>query len=396
MSEVSKSSVVRVPKYSRQKEKSRPDRACVWVNGKKILLGTYGSPESRARYAELIGNPLPEKPEAAGTITVAVLMAKYLEFAQEYYPPTKMRKTSEFDAVRCALRHVRKVAGPLPATEFGPKKLKAVRQSFIEAGQCRGTINQNVGRIVRMFRWAASEEFIPGSVWQNLAAVSGLRRGKTKAPDKPAVLPVDDATIATTLERVPDVIGDMVRLQRTTGMRPAELCMLRPCDVERTGSVWLYRPESHKTQHHGKDRVVLIGPKGQGILLKYLARAADDYCFRPCDSEAKRRAAQHDARQTPMNQGNRPGTNQVSSPQRPPGEKYTTNSYRRAIHRGCDKAGIPRWSPNRLRHSAATEIRRDFGLEAAQIVLGHSSADVTQVYAERDLQLGLRIAEKIG
>ena len=55
-----------------------------------------------------------------------------------------------------------------------------------------------------------------------------------------------------------------------------------------------------------------------------------------------------------------------------------------------------RWSPNQLRHTAATEIRRDFGLEAAQIILGHSAADVTQVYAERDLAKGIEVAKRIG
>ncbi len=42
------------------------------------------------------------------------------------------------------------------------------------------------------------------------------------------------------------------------------------------------------------------------------------------------------------------------------------------------------WAPNRLRHARATEIRRTYGLEAAQVILGHAKADVTQVYAERD------------
>jgi site-specific recombinase XerC len=55
-----------------------------------------------------------------------------------------------------------------------------------------------------------------------------------------------------------------------------------------------------------------------------------------------------------------------------------------------------RWTPNQLRHSAATEIRRRFGLEAAQTVLGHSKADVTQVYAERDYALAANVARQIG
>ena len=57
---------------------------------------------------------------------------------------------------------------------------------------------------------------------------------------------------------------------------------------------------------------------------------------------------------------------------------------------------IELWSPNRLRHSAATEIRSEFGIEGAQVILGHSSADVTQVYAERDRRLAADIARKLG
>ena len=46
---------------------------------------------------------------------------------------------------------------------------------------------------------------------------------------------------------------------------------------------------------------------------------------------------------------------------------YPTFSDALKVGRACDKAGIDRWSPNRLRHSAGTEIRRRFGLEAAQV-----------------------------
>jgi site-specific recombinase XerC len=89
-------------------------------------------------------------------------------------------------------------------------------------------------------------------------------------------------------------------------------------------------------------------------------------------------------------------------------------AYRRAIHRACDRA-FPapeeikkdaaeltnwhtkhRWSPNQLRHSAATEVRRRFGLEAAQVILGHSQANITQVYAERDYTLAARVAKEVG
>ncbi len=54
------------------------------------------------------------------------------------------------------------------------------------------------------------------------------------------------------------------------------------------------------------------------------------------------------------------------------------------------------WDLNRLRHSAATEIRRQFGREAVQVTLGHATADVSRVYAERGLSLAVRIMREIG
>ncbi len=45
-----------------------------------------------------------------------------------------------------------------------------------------------------------------------------------------------------------------------------------------------------------------------------------------------------------------------------------------------------RWIPNQVRHTAGKEIRSRFGLEAAQVVLGHAKADFPQVYAERDTE----------
>ena len=214
----------------------------------------------------------------------------------------------------------------------------------------------------------------------------------------------------------------MVRLQRLTAMRPAEVCILRPCDIDRSGETWTYRPESHKTEHRDRDRIVFIGPKAQGVLLRYLARDSAMYCFRPIDSEAKRRAEVHTNRKTPLSCGNRPGSNRRSKPRRSAGECYTTASYRRAINRGCDKAfphpklgyklrssftdaekrelrkwqSQHHWSPNQLRHTAATEIRKHYGLEAAQVILGHSQLGVTQVYAERDITKGMEVARLIG
>jgi integrase len=57
---------------------------------------------------------------------------------------------------------------------------------------------------------------------------------------------------------------------------------------------------------------------------------------------------------------------------------------------------VPAWTPHRIRHTRATAIRKEFDIEAAQIILGHSKPDTTLVYAERDLTKARRIMSEIG
>ena len=84
-----------------------------------------------------------------------------------------------------------------------------------------------------------------------------------------------------------------------------------------------------------------------------------------------------------------------------PGERYDTKSYRRAIDYGlarAKKAGfvVPHWHPHQLRHNRGTEVRRKYGIEAARVALGHAHADVTQIYAERDMEKARQIAREMG
>ncbi len=55
-----------------------------------------------------------------------------------------------------------------------------------------------------------------------------------------------------------------------------------------------------------------------------------------------------------------------------------------------------RWHPYRLRHGAGTPIRREFGLDAARVVLGQSTPVVTEIHAELDRKKAIQIMEKIG
>jgi len=391
-----RTSIQHPPKYSKHKATGR---AYVTLNGQAHYLGKHGSPASKQAYESLItqwvqggGRYLPN---AQDEITVVEVMTAYLAHAKRYYRKNGKQTRESGHAVEIC-RAIRKIYGKSLAKDFGPLALKTVRQTFVDDGIARRHINKQVDRIKRMFKWAAAEELIASDIPQALSMVAGLRAGRTEAPDRAPILPVQDDVIEATLEHLPSIVADMVRFQRATGCRPEEACSIRPCELDRTGDVWVYKPTSHKTQHHGRQRAIFIGPNAQAVLLRYLARDAEAYCFRPCDSEEKRRSVAESERVTPTKYGNAKGTNRVRNPKRKAGERYSTDSYRRSIHRACDKAGVDRWSPNRLRHSAATEIRKRFGLEAAQVTLGHASADITQVYAERDNTLAIEVAAKIG
>lgn len=136
----------RTPKYCRQVDKHRPDRAYVRINGKKILLGLYDSPESIARYKELTGQAEPKPPEPVGEVTVAMVMAGYLEYAERYYRRPAGEPCREYEMIRQVLKYVRKNCSELPAKDFGPKRLKDVRQMLVEADQSRKYINKNIAR----------------------------------------------------------------------------------------------------------------------------------------------------------------------------------------------------------------------------------------------------------
>src|SRR5690606_11865261 len=111
-----------------------------------------------------------------------------------------------------------------------------------------------------------------------------------------------------------------------------------PQDIDRSSDVWAYRPASHKTEHHGRERVIFIGPQAQEFLKPYLLRAADDYCFVPAESEQKRREVQHAARKTPLCCGNVPGSNRVRRRKRRLADRYDNCSYAHAVRMACDKA----------------------------------------------------------
>jgi integrase len=406
----------RIPGYCKHKATGQ---AVVRLNGKDHYLGMYGTAESRLEYARLIkewevnGRRLPSA--SPTDLTVNELLAAYWDFVKGYYVK-EGEPTSEQDTTRQALRFVKQLYGHTLATEFGPLALKTVRQAMIdhkitrtkvviEPGTCKARketlllrtglarqyINKQVGRIKRMFSWAVENELLPAAVYHALAEVKGLRKDRSRAREKERVRPVAEEVVTSTLPHLPPMVADMVRLQLLTGSRPGEVVLLRACDLDMTGPVWEYRPGRHKSEHHDRERIIFLGPQAQGIVRRYLTLNTAAYLFCPKSSERQRNSQRREKATRPRKKLRR-----RQRRRRAPGDRYDVAAYRRAIRRACEKAGLPLWHPNQLRHSAGTSIRKRFGLEASQAVLGHAELSVTQVYSERDLEAARTIMAQIG
>src|SRR5262249_23949594 len=106
---------------------------------------------------------------------------------------------------------------------------------------------------------------------------------------------------------------------------------------------------------------------------------------------------------------------------RAPRDRYSIYTYQRAIARGCEKATtanikrfmadnglpkapeeipaaciVPHWHPHQLRHNKATELRKQYGIEAARLILGHGNLQVTEIYAEADRMKAVAIMAEVG
>ena len=283
-----------VPKYRRHRASGQ---AVVSLYGIDYYLGPYRSKASRLEYDRLItewaqnGRSAPSR---RSDTTIVEVASAYLKHARSYYVKNG-KPTREAEMIRELVHRVDTPYGRTAAVDFGPLALKTVRQKMVDDGLSRRYINKSIDRLRRMFKWAAAEELIPASVPQALAMVTGLRRGRTEARESEPVRPVSDADVEATLPYLAVIPADMVRFQRLTGCRPGEVCALRPCDVDRSDDIWAYRPESHKTEHHGRERVIHIGPRAQQVLRPYLLRAAaavanlettEGVLMSPCEHES--------------------------------------------------------------------------------------------------------------
>lgn len=408
----------RVPAYRKHKASGQ---AVVEIQGRTHYLGPYNSARSKILYDQLIAEYLVSNrsphfgvaPEER-SLTVNELLDAYSDYCDSYYRDAEGKSTGAIENRAPYLQKLRLLYGPVKVTEFSTLSFRTFIAFLIDPNGSEfahlrdqikrreweplavSSVNRGISYVRMLFRWGVSRELVPAEIVTKLDMVESEHSHFTKAKPRKVVEAVSDDIIEKTLQELSPIVADMVRLQRLTGMRPGELCILRPCDlesIEGVEDVLLYRPRKHKTQHHGKDRLIVIAGKAIAILRPYLSRDEQAYCFSPQEAYDAVLERRRKSRRTPLSCGNKPKANRKIHGN----ECFTNDSYRRAVARACQRAfkDGTTWAPNQLRHAVAEQVQSLAGLEAAAAVLGHSKIDTTKGYAKHNLTLAIKAMKEV-
>lgn len=406
----------RLPRYCKHKPQNRAYVRWKPFFGSKqhYLEGDYGSPESIAEYERILARirqagvtePPATKP-APKAATVSYLYVAY----DDAVGVTKSADWKQRFAA--ASRPLIKAYGQSLCADFGPLKLQDVRDAMRAKGWGCYTVNSRVNLLKEMFRWGATREMFPASVYGALQVVAPLKPSdfpaKPSAPRKPAT----SKAIMSVLPHVTPLIGTMIRVQFLCGMRSEELCRLRACEIDRSGEVWIYSPSLHKTAHRGKSKIICFGPKAKELLTPYLGKP-DEFVFTPAKSIAEDKSRRAAERKTKLY-----GAAKKRKPkERRTRPRYTSRTYFKALRYGflrlahslghegkppkgyslrkwLAERGIEYWHPHLLRHTRATKTRAVYNLEGSAAQLGNTLT-ATQIYAQQSLALAVRIARETG
>lgn len=374
-----------------------------------VYLGRHDSAEARERYRQVLAEhcagqapttATAKAPQPSDAVTVGTLCARFLLWAQDYYRNengTLSREVTNFvlavgalddvlrdvqvDALTCA--HFEAARRRLVDSEFGHRHDEN-GQPIPGTGKrhARGYVNSTMRRAKFVVRWGCEHGLVPGPVWASLTAFRGLRIGRGGARETPPVEAVPRGYVDAVLPHLPPMLRTAVELLWHSGMRAGELCALRTRDIERGADVWLYRPQQHKGTWRGRDRVVPFGPRCQELLRPLLSADPAAHLFRADVVMQQRKATWRQQRtsKVPPSQQKRDAKNAAKLGAY--ADCLDVATLRRAVHRACDAAGVPRFGIHRLRHACGTRLVVEAGDDAARVQLGHADERMVRRYSK--------------
>jgi integrase len=357
-----------IPSYCHHKPSGQ---AVSYIDRKAVYLGPHESPESRQAYAALLSRLAAEsladksKTTTNGrSVSVATLCLKFVtdELARFSIPEQHCQKT--------AIRLLRQLFGEALVSEFGPLRLRVVRQAMVDGDPkaknskgeldprkpwSRQTVNRQVKRIQALFRWGVSWEMVPEEIARSLSTVRILMAGETTAAESVPRRSVCQEDIEAVRKELKPRHRDILDLLCLTGARPGELIGLKMKDINRTGDIWRADLSKHKTSHKGKSRTLFFNVTAQAILLRHFKADPEARIF-PCRRD----------------------------------------NFGAAVRRACDRAKIVPFVPHEIRHTTATRLVDQVGLESTQRLLGHSEQSMTEHYSRTADKQAIEAVKKLG
>ena len=387
--------ITTVPQIKRDR-----DYACVRSNGRKILLGKWGTPEAEKAYRQFVkawaSNPTAATIKPGEQVFLDQLCLAFLQ-ARSY-------NQNDHGNYKTVIEGLLSVYSGEPVESFDFSALEAVRDQFIQRGYCRTHINKLTSLVRSIFYWGVPGKLVPTSVAESIRYLKPLREGQTQAPENPPRQDVPDCVVKQTLPHLIPTVAAMVLVQRAACMRPSEVCRMRVGEIDRSGDVWKYTPQKHKNSWRGHSKTVRLGEYEQAILAPYLAgKQPDDPVFSPktaMQEKAARDAAKRKTKVQPSQVERK--AQAAKNPKRKVKDFYTAASYGKSIAKAIERVNkrlpdgekIPHWTPYELRHAAISEIvKRTGSVDIARAVAGQKSITVTMGYNHADDEIAEREAK---
>ena len=345
-------------------DKSR-NRAFCKVDGKFVVLGPAGSADAQLAYGRVLkaleeqrgleaavaaSKPSQSVPrELKPSVTLNEVLLRFITERLPKYAAAERR------CIKSAIKIARELYGETIADEFDVLRLRTVREAMIRKGWSRSFINKQIKRLKTVIRWAVGWNLVSQTLADSLRNVESLEAGDSEAPESAPRGAVPADHIEAVRPFLTDRYRDIIDLICLTGARSGEIIGLTTGMIERTGDVWRCELRNHKTAHKGKSRVLFFNAKAQLILAKHLKADPDTKLFRTR------------------------------------GDRLSA-----ALKQACVRSGVPEFTPHWLRHTVATKIVDEMGIEAAQRLLGHCGAAMTHHYSRRAEKQATEAAKRLG
>lgn len=361
-------------------------------------------------------------PVSIDDLTLSELADMYYEWARDYHQDAPIPGYAQ----KWLTSLVIDIVGDVHWTEMTPELFKMIPTELLARGKNRQVINQIMTDTCTWIQWCYDEKNISRRIDMELRAVKRMRKNKLGVREKVAKVAVLWEEAEMLLPFLAPPLRSMVTTQFWAGMRPGEVCIIRPRDLllvptdkpEQHGAdeLMYYFPSHHKNLHRDdKEKLIkLITWRAREALSPFIDRCEDEdgYLFKPVEAhswaidynveekESRRSAPAYEPPSARKRRERLAATRheRLASQQK---ERFTSQSYARRISLAFDRASregveLERWTPNQLRHGAMT-MMGDFGYaKAGSSLLGHKSLKTSlTTYDHATLRRLARVADKM-